>query len=148
MFAEFSVNRPYTIIVGLIIVLILGAMSVYNTTTDLLPNINLPYAVIITAYPGASPELIELGVTRPIEQSMFTLGNIQNVYSMSANNVSMVILEFSEITNMDSAMIEIRENLDMITAFMPGNVSSPMIMRINPNLLPVSVVSVSLRASH
>ncbi|NLL87645.1 MAG: efflux RND transporter permease subunit [Firmicutes bacterium] len=144
MFAEFSVNRPYTIIVGLIIVLILGAMSVYNTTTDLLPNINLPYAVIITAYPGASPELIELGVTRPIEQSMFTLGNIQNVYSMSANNVSMVILEFSEITNMDSAMIEIRENLDMITAFMPGDVSSPMIMRINPNLLPVSVVSVSL----
>ncbi len=144
LFAEYSVNRPYTIVVGLVIVLILGAISVYNTTTDLLPNINLPYAVIVTTYPGASPELIELSVTRPIEQAMLTLGNIQNVYSMSADNVSIVILEFSEITNMDSAMIEIRENLDMITAFMPKEIGSPMIMRINPNLLPVSVVSVAV----
>ena len=144
MFAEYSVKRPYTVIVGLIAVLILGAISVYNTTTDLLPNINLPYAVIITTYPGASPELIELSVTRPIEQSMLTLGNIQNVYSMSADNVSIVILEFSEITNMDSALVEIRENLDMVAAYMPKEISTPMIMRINPNLLPVAVVSVAL----
>ncbi|MGB4426960.1 MAG: efflux RND transporter permease subunit [Limnochordia bacterium] len=144
MFAEYSVKRPYTVVVGLIVVLILGIISVYNTTTDLLPNINLPYAVIITTYPGASPELIELGVTRPIEQTMLTLGNIQNVYSMSSDNVSIVILEFSEITNMDSAMVEIRENLDMIAAFMPKEVSTPMIMRINPNLLPVAVVSVAV----
>jgi len=144
LFAEYSVKRPYTVIVGLIAVLILGAISVYNTTTDLLPNINLPYAVIITTYPGASPELIELSVTRPIEQSMLTLGNIQNVYSMSADNVSIVILEFSEITNMDSALVEIRENLDMVAAYMPKEISTPMIMRINPNLLPVAVVSVAL----
>ena len=86
--SEVSVNRPYTVIVGIIIVLILGAISVYNSTTDLLPNINLPYALVVTAYPGASPEAIELSVTRPIEQSMLTLSNIQNVLSVSADNVS------------------------------------------------------------
>lgn len=147
MLAKFSVNRPYTVIVGIIIVLILGAISVYNTTTDLLPNINLPYALVVTAYPGASPEAIELSVTRPIEQSMLTLSNIQNVLSVSADNVSLVILEFNETTNMDTALIEIRENLDMITSFMPQGINTPMIMRINPNLLPVSVLSAAVEGT-
>lgn len=144
MLAKFSVNRPYTVIVGVIVILILGAISVYNTTTDLLPNINLPYAVVVTAYPGASPETVELSVTRPIEQSMLTLSNIQNVLSVSADNLSLVILEFNETTNMDTALIEIRENLDMITSFMPREINSPMIMRINPNLLPVAVLSAAV----
>ena len=127
--------------------MILGAISVYNSTTDLLPNINLPYALVVTAYPGASPEAIELSVTRPIEQSMLTLSNIQNVLSVSADNVSLVILEFNETTNMDTALIEIRENLDMITSYMPQGINTPMIMRINPNLLPVSVLSAAVEGT-
>jgi len=145
LLAEFSVKKPYTIIVGIIIILILGAISVYNTTTDLLPNINLPIAVIITAYPGASPETIEMSVSQPIEQVMLTLSDIQNVYSFSSENVSMVMLEFSEMRDMDAAVVEIREKLDLITAYLPKDTTSPMIMRINPNLLPVAVLSVAVR---
>ncbi len=144
MLSKFSVNKPYTVIVGVIIILILGIISFYNTTTDLLPNINLPYIAIITTYPGASPEQIETNISRPLEQSMLTLSNIENIQSISAENISLVILEFNAVTNMDSAMIEIRENLGMLSSLMPSDASSPMLMRINPDLLPVSVLSVAV----
>lgn len=144
MLSKFSVHRPYTVIVAIIIIVILGIISVSNITTDLLPSINLPYALVVTAYPGANPEAVESTISRPIEQSMLTLNNIKNVESISSGNFSLVILEFNETTNMDSAMIELRENLDLITSVMPNEVISPMIMRINPDMLPVSVVTVAV----
>lgn len=123
---------------------ILGFISVINITTDLLPNIDLPYAVVLTIYPGASPEAIELQISRLIEQSMLTLSDIKNVLSVSAENLSLVILEFNELANMDSAIIEMREKLDMIVSFMPSEITNPMIMRINPDMLPVSVLSAAV----
>ncbi|NLY11671.1 MAG: efflux RND transporter permease subunit [Firmicutes bacterium] len=144
MLPRFSVNKPYTILVAVIVVLILGAVSVINMSTDLLPSMNLPYAIVATIYPGASPEEVELAVSRPIEQSMLSLSNIRNVNSISSENISIVILEFFGDTNMDTAMIEIRESLDMIKAYMPDSVNSPMILRINPDMLPISVLSVAV----
>ena len=144
LLSHFSVNKPYTVIVILVIVAILGVISVVNITTDLLPNINLPYAVVLTIYPGASPEAIELQISRLVEQSMLTLSDIKNVLSISAENLSLVILEFNELANMDSAIIEMREKLDMIVSFMPNEITNPMIMRINPDMLPVSVLSAAV----
>ncbi|MCK9222831.1 MAG: efflux RND transporter permease subunit [Limnochordia bacterium] len=144
MLSEFSIRKPYTVVIGVIIVIILGIVSLSDMTTDLLPNINLPYAVVVTTYPGASPEEVETRLSRPIEQSMLSLSNIKNVSSVSSENVSIVILEFNASANMDSAMIEMRESLDMMSTFLPSSVQSPMILKLNPNMMPVMVLSAAL----
>src|SRR5690606_7223455 len=97
-----------------ITVLILGTISFINLETDLLPSLDLPYVVIATSYPGASPEEVEMIVTKPVEQAVATTNNIKNVSSVSKENVSIVILEFNSDTNMDSATIEINGTLDLI----------------------------------
>ncbi len=142
MFPKFSVKKPYTVMVGIVLVVILGIVSFTNMTTDLLPSINLPYAVVMTTYIGASPEEVETVVTKPVEQAMATVSNIQNIQSVSSENVSMVILEFSQTTNMDSVSLEMRENLDQIKSYWSDSVGNPIIMKLNPDMLPVMVAAV------
>ena len=77
MLSRLSVKKPYTVVVAVILVLILGSISFINLQTDLLPSIELPYLVIMTTYPGASPEEVEMVVTRPIEQVVATASNIK-----------------------------------------------------------------------
>ena len=88
----------------------------------------------MTTYPGASPETVEQVVTRPIEQSMATVSNITNVISVSSENASVVILEFSEDANMDSVTLEMRENLDQMKGYWDESVGNPMIMKLNPDM--------------
>lgn len=144
MLSEFSIKRPYTVIVAVTIVLILGAISFINLQTDLLPNIDLPYLVISTTYPGASPEEVEMVVTRPIEQIVATTSNIKNVNSISSENSSLVILEFNNDVNLDSAIIEINNNLDLVKGAWDDSISSPMLIRLNPDMLPVMISSVDV----
>ena len=144
MLSKFSVNKPYTVVVAVVLVLILGAISFFNLQTDLLPEIDLPFLVINTQYAGASPEEVETVVTRPIEQIVATTNNIENVSSVSRENVSTVILEFSNDVNMDSALIEINGAIDLIKGAWGDEVSSPFIIRLNPDMLPVMIASVDL----
>lgn len=144
MISRYSVKKPYTVVVAIVLVLILGAVSFTKMNTDLLPSMNLPYAIVMTTYPGASPETVETVVTRPIEQSMATVSDIENVSSQSRENVSLVILEFQGSTNMDSATIEIREKLDQISGYWEDSVSKPMIMKLNPDMMPIMVAAVEI----
>lgn len=142
MLSKFSVKKPYTVMVGIVLVLILGVVSFSNMTTDLLPNINLPYALVMTTYPGASPEEVEMVVSKPVEQAMATVSNIENIQSVSSENVSMVILEFSQSTNMDSVSLEMRENLDQIKSYWDDSVGNPIIMKLNPDMMPIMVAAI------
>lgn len=144
MLAKFSVKKAYTVIVGIVLILVLGVVAATRMTTDLLPSMELPYAVIVTTYVGASPEAVEETVSKPIESSMATLNNIKSVASSSSENYSMVILEFNNDTNMDSASIDIRESLDQLAAYWPDEVGSPMIIKMNPDMMPVMVAAVDV----
>lgn len=144
MVPRYSVKRPYTVVVAIILVLILGVVSFGKMNTDLLPSMNLPYAIVITTYQGASPETVETVVTRPVEQSMATVTDIENVSSTSSENMSMVVLEFQESTNMDSATIEIREKLDQISGYWEDAVGKPMIMKLNPDMMPIMIAAVEI----
>ena len=86
MIAKFSVKKAYTVIVGIILVLILGIVAYTKMTVDLLPDMELPYAVVVTSYPGASPEAVETSVTKPVEQAIATIDNIKNIQSISSEN--------------------------------------------------------------
>lgn len=142
MISKFSVKRAYTIIVGIVLVLILGVVVYTRMTVDLLPSIELPYAVVMTTYPGASPESVETGVTKPIEQAVATIDNIKTIQSISSENYSMVVLEFNSDTNMDAATIDMREKLDQIKGYFDVSVGNPIILKLNPNMLPVMIAAV------
>lgn len=144
MISRYSVKKPYTVVVAVVMVLILGVVSFTKMNTDLLPSMNLPYAIVMTTYAGASPETVETVVTRPIEQSMATVSDIENVSSQSRENVSLVILEFQGSTNMDSVTIEIREKLDQISGYWDDSVGKPMIMKLNPDMMPIMVAAVEI----
>lgn len=148
MLSKFSVKKPYTVVVAVVLVMILGYVSFDKMTVDLLPDMNLPYAVVMTAYPGASPEEVETTVTRPVEQAMATISNIKNVSSSSMENASTVILEFEQTANMDSATIEMRESLDQIKGYWPDTVGNPIIMKLNPTMLPIMVPAVSVEGAN
>lgn len=141
MLSRFSVKRPYTVLVGVVLVIILGFVSLSHMTADLLPSMNMPYAVVYTTYIGASPEEVESTVTQPVESAMATVSNIENIQSVSSENISMVMLEFGQIANMDSVSIEMRESLDQISSQWPDSVGNPIIMKLNPDMMPVMIVA-------
>ena len=141
MLSRYSVKRPYTVGVGVVLILILGYLSYTSMRTDLLPDMTLPYAVVYTTYPGASPEEVEMMVTKPVEQAMATISNIEEVNSVSSENISMVILQFSQSANMDAVTIEMRESLDQIEGYWDDTVGSPVIMKLNPDMMPVMVAA-------
>ncbi|MBQ2100070.1 MAG: efflux RND transporter permease subunit, partial [Lachnospiraceae bacterium] len=140
----FSVKKPYTVLVGVVLAIVLGVVAFTKTTTDLLPNISLPYVIVVTTYPGASPESVETVITQPVEAAMATVSNIESIQSVSSDSYSMVVLEFAQSTNMDSISLEIREKLDQVKAYWDDSVGNPMIMKLNPNMLPVMIAAVGV----
>lgn len=142
MIEKFSVRKPFTVIVAVILVLILGVVSFTKMKTDLLPNMNLPYVMVMTTYGGASPEEVEETVTKTVEQSLASVSGLHNITSQSSENLSMVALEFEDDTNMDTATIDIRESLDMISDTFPEEVGNPTIMKISMDMMPVLVSAI------
>ncbi|MDD5935842.1 MAG: efflux RND transporter permease subunit [Clostridiales bacterium] len=146
MMTKFSVKKPMTVAVAVILVLILGFVSFTKMQTDLLPSIDLPYAIVMTSYVGASPEEVEQIVSKPVEQSLATINNIKKISSVSSENVSVVILEFNDDVNMDSITIDIREKLDLIQATWKNDmIGTPMIMKLNPDMLPIMVAAIDVK---
>lgn len=137
---KFSVKKPFVILVGVIMVLVLGYVSFTKMTTDLLPNMNLPYMMVITTYPGASPEKVEKELTEVIENGVATVNGVKNVMSSSSENYSMVTLEFEDDTNMDSAMVKVSSAVNQLE--LPENVNNPMIMEISMDMMATMMVSV------
>ncbi|MDR2547014.1 MAG: efflux RND transporter permease subunit [Lachnospiraceae bacterium] len=140
MLGKFSVRKPLTVLVGVMIVIVLGIVSFMNTTTDLLPSMDLPFSAIITTYVGATPEQVEQEISIPMEARMSTIGGIDTVQSISNEHISIMILQFTESTNMDSASLEIREALDMMS--LPDGASRPITIKVNPEMLPIMTANV------
>ena len=144
MFSKFSVKKPMTVLVGVVIAIVLGIVAFSRMTPDLLPNINLPYAVIITAYPGAAPEEVEEEVTKPIEQAMATLDHVEEITSVSRENASQVMLQLTDDANMDTLTADIREKISSVSGGWGDMVGTPYIMKINPSMMPVTVAAMEM----
>ncbi|MDO4868962.1 MAG: efflux RND transporter permease subunit [Bacillota bacterium] len=144
MISKFSVKKPFTIFVAAVIVAVFGGVSVYKMVPDLFPKIDTPYAMVMTTYPGATAEEAEQQLTEPLEAQLATLNNIKNVTSVSSDNYSMVWLEFTDDVNMDSASVDIRDKIDQIEGNFPENAGTPLVMKIDMNMMPVVVAAVSM----
>ena len=144
MISKYSVKRPYTVLVAVVLVIVLGVVSLSKMTTDLLPDMSFQYALVITTDMGASPEQVESDVTAPIESAMATTSNIKNISSISYNSYSIVTLEYDQNANMDSVVIEIQQSLDQISGQWDDSIGTPMIMKVNPDMLPVLAAAVDV----
>ena len=142
MISKYSVKRPYTVLVAVVLVIVLGAVSLSKMTTDLLPDMSFQYALVITTDMGASPEQVESDVTSPIESAMATTSNIKNISSVSYNSYSVVTLEYEQNANMDSVVIEIQQSLDQVSGQWDDSIGTPMIMKVNPDMMPVLAAAV------
>ena len=140
---KLSVKKPFTILVAVIAVLVLGIVSVTRMTTDLLPNMSLPYLMVVTTYPGASPERVESDVIRPLESALGTVNGVENVYSTSAENYGMVQLEFAEGTDMDSTLVKVSSALQEVSASLPDMCGTPSIIELSMDMMATMYVSVS-----
>ena len=143
MLAKFSVRKPFTVLVAVVLVIVLGVVSFQNMTPDLLQEIELPYVVVMTTYVGATPETVEREVTRPVEQSLSTLDHVDTVTSTSGANFSVVFLQFTDDADLDYAALAIREKLTQLQGSWSDDIGTPSILKISPDLLPVSVAAVS-----
>jgi len=137
-----SIRRPVTVTVCVIIALILGAVSFQRIGIDLLPNMSLPYAVVVTTYPGASTEVIESDVTIPLEAYLAGVSGVRRQDSYSMENISAIMLEFEWGTDMLTALDDIRNTLAQAALNLPSEASSPVVARIDPNMLPLMLIAV------
>ena len=141
--SRFSVRKPLTVFMVVIMVIILGFVSYTKMTPDLLPNIDLPYIVVMTTYPGATPEKVETVISRPMEQTLATLDNVKNIQSVSSSNASTIIIEFNNDANMDTVSVDILQKINLISGYWDDKVGTPIILKLNPSMMPVAVAAMS-----
>ena len=144
MIAKFSVKKPLTIIVSVIMIVILGFISFNKMNTDLLPSMDLPYVMVMTTYPGASSEKVETNVTNKLESTLATTSGIKEINSASSENSSMITLEFEQGSDMDSIMLELSSKIDTVKASFDEGIGNPIVMKINPNMMPIMIASVDV----
>ncbi|MCR5426460.1 MAG: efflux RND transporter permease subunit [Lachnospiraceae bacterium] len=133
--SKFSVKKPFTVLVMVIIMLMLGIVSILRMQLDLLPEVSLPYVLVITTYPGASPERVESVISEPMESSLGTITGVENVFSYSYENYSMVQLEFDDSINLDSVMVKIYTAIDTVKANFPEECGTPQILELGTDML-------------
>lgn len=138
-----AIRRPVAVTVCVIIALILGFVSLQRIGIDLLPNMSLPYAVVVTTYPGASAEVIEHDVTIPLEAFLAGVSGVKRQDSYSMENISAIMLQFEWGTDMLTALDDIRNTLAQAALSLPSEASNPVVARIDPNALPLMLIAVS-----
>lgn len=140
---DFSIKRPMTVAVLVVVVLLLGAVSLSKLTIDLYPEMNLPVGAVMTSYPGAGPREVENQVTRPLESVLGTVNDLDSIQSISAAGESIVIVFFNWGTDMDFASLQMREKVDLVKDVLPDGAGKPLVFKMDPNMLPVMQILVS-----
>ena len=132
---KFSVKKPFTVLVGIIIAIVLGVVSLMKMQLDLLPEISLPYLVVVTTYPGASAEKIETEICEPMEAALGTINGVKNTYSVCNENYGMVELEFQDGTDIDSAMVKVSSAINTIESSLPDDAGTPSIIELSTDMM-------------
>ncbi len=141
--SKMSIQRPVTTVMLILIAVLLGTISIRRLPVDLLPQFSLPYAIVMTQYSGAGPHEIETLVTRPLEGAVATVSNAKNITSISSNGSSIVMVEFNDGTDMDMAMLDMREKIDMIKGYLPEDADEPLVLELDPNMMPIMQIGIS-----
>jgi hydrophobic/amphiphilic exporter-1 (mainly G- bacteria), HAE1 family len=134
---ELSIKRPTLIVVIFIALALTGVFGYFQLRYELLPKMNIPYATIVTVYPGASPGEVENGVTKKIEDAVSSAEKIANIYSTSYEGLSVVSVEFRRTANIDIALQDVQRKVNAATASFPRDVRPPMVQKFSFDELPI-----------
>ncbi|WP_332697096.1 efflux RND transporter permease subunit [Halalkalibacter lacteus] len=138
-----SVKRPVGVVIITLVMMILGGVSLNGLKVDLMPDMDLPVAVVMTPYNGAAPQEVENLVTRPLEGAVSATEGLDTMQSISAQNQSVIILMYDFNTDLDVVMLDLRDRIDMVRQALPDGVGSPSVMRFDPNQMPIMQIGIS-----
>ncbi len=138
-----SVDRPITAMMFFVGVVVLGFVSYSKMALDLFPDIEFPVAAVILEYPGVGPKEIESAVSRPIEETLASINNIENITSVSKEGSAMVIVKYVWGTDMSLAVSDMREKIDIVKKFLPEDIETPVVMKFDMSMMPILMLSLS-----
>ncbi|WP_017756478.1 efflux RND transporter permease subunit [Calidifontibacillus oryziterrae] len=134
---DVSVRRPVGVLMIVLAILALGFVSFSNLKVDLYPEVDLPIAVVATSYPGAGPEEVEKMISKPMEAALTSIEGVDTIQSQSIPSSSLVVLMFTSGTNLDNALLEVREKVDQVKGMLPADGNDPSVLRFDPQQMPV-----------
>ena len=143
---KFSVKKPFTVLVAVVMVLILGFVAITKMQTNLLPDVSTPYLMVVTVYPGASPERVESEVS-DVLQNALTVPGVENITATSAENYSLLLMHFTDDTDMNSALVKVSNKLDQAKSDLPSSCLTPSIIEYSLNMNAFMTVAVSREGS-
>lgn len=143
MISRFAVKRPVATIILVSVILILAFFTYTKLAVDLYPEMKFPYAAVITSYPGTGPEEVESQVTKPLESTLNSLSNVKQIQSVSSSGSSMILISFNWGTDMSAAISDIREKTGMMETFLPSGADTPMVVKMDLDMMPVVQMGIS-----
>jgi len=141
---EFSLKRPVTVIVVMLIFITIGVISLIKLPLEMFPDISFPGLMVQVPYPSSSPEEVERTITRPLEEILSTVNNLKNIRSTSSSSSSRIFVEFETGTNMDLASMEIRDKIDQVRDRLPDDIERIRIRRWSTSDRPIISFSISI----
>lgn len=140
--SNFSIKRPTLTIVSMLLIILLGGISLLKIPVTLIPELNPPIGVVVTSYPGASPEEVNEKVTKPLEATLATLPGIERVQSTSQEGSNLIVLEFNWSTSIQDVQLDVLQRIDMTP--LPDDAGKPSFLKFDPSQFPV--IQLALRA--
>ena len=141
--SKLAVKRPVTTVMVMLVIILMGVVSFTQLPLDLMPDIEIPVALVSTSYSGVGPQEMENLVTRPLEDAVATVSDLDGMMSVSSQGNSIVVAQFDFGTDMDFATLNMRENIDMVSGMLPDGASQPMVFQIDLNAMPIMMISLS-----
>ena len=141
---EFSIKKPVSVIVGMLIFITIGIISIIKLPLEMMPDTSFPGLMVQIPYPSSSPEEVERIITRPIEDILATVNNLETISSTSSASSANIHMDFKGGTNMDLATMQIRDKIDQIRDQLPDDIENIRIRRFSMNDRPVINFSLTL----
>ena len=138
-----STRRPVAVAMLFLAIVLLGGISFVRLPIDLLPDIGYPRLVVYTSYPDVAPEQVEREITERIESRVAAVPGVERVSSVSRDGLSLVTIRFAWGTDMDFAMLNTREQLDILRDGLPETAERPQILRVDPDSEPIMVLAMT-----
>lgn len=142
MFSKAAIKRPVTTVMVMLIVVLTGIIGYNSLNLDLMPSMDIPVAIVSTTYVGAGPEEIETLITKPLEEALGTVSNVDEITSTSSSNSSIIIVQFEDDTDIDLAAVDMREKVDLIKSTLPEGAKEPMVLKIDINSMTAITVGI------
>jgi len=143
-----SVKRPVTTILIFVALIVMGLYSLVQLPVDLYPEMELPFVVVYTTYPGASASDIESNVTKPLENTLNSINNLKELTSTSSDALSVIFLQFEYGTNLDEASNDIRSSLSFVERYLPEDSERPTIIKFNTSMMPIIFYTITAKESY